>query len=77
MIQLAWRSLEFQRESALSLWYHVRTTDSRIGTRKTMIVALARKLIAFWRFDRPPGGASPWLWRMAVTVKRPKGSLRG
>jgi hypothetical protein len=27
--------------------------------------------------DRPPGGASPWLWRMAPTIKRPKGSLRG
>ena len=23
----------------------------------------------------PPGGASPWLWRMAPTIKRPKGSL--
>ena len=22
--------------------------------------------------DRPPGGASPWLWRMAPTIKRPK-----
>ena len=27
--------------------------------------------------DRPPGGASAWLWRMAPTIKRPKGSLRG
>jgi transposase len=51
MIQLAWRFLMFQKESALALWYRARTGDSRIGTRKTMIVALARKLvIALWRF---------------------------
>jgi hypothetical protein len=43
--------LLFQKESALTLWYRAHTADSRIGTRKTMIVALARKLIiALWRF---------------------------
>ena len=51
MIQLAWRFLRFQKESALARWYRARTADSRAGTRKTMIVALARKLlIALWRF---------------------------
>jgi len=51
MIQLAWRFLMFQKESALTLWYRARTADRRSGTRKTMIVALARKLIiALWRF---------------------------
>jgi transposase len=56
MIQLAWRFLMFQKESALALWYRARTADSRIGTRKAMIpafarTALARKLIiALWRF---------------------------
>jgi transposase len=51
MIQLAWRFLMFQKESALTLWYRARTADNRSGTRKTMIVALARKLIiALWRF---------------------------
>jgi transposase len=51
MIQLAWRFLLFQKESALARWYQARTADSRVGTRKTMIVALARKLlIALWRF---------------------------
>ena len=50
MIQLAWRFLLFQKESALAQWYRARTADSRVGTRKTMIVALARKLlIALWR----------------------------
>jgi transposase len=51
MIQLAWRFLLFQKDSALALWYQARTADNRAGTRKTMIVALARKLlIALWRF---------------------------
>jgi len=60
MIQLAWRFLMFQKDSALALWYRARTADSRSGTRKTMIVALARKLIiALWRFvttDEPLEG---------------------
>jgi transposase len=49
MIQLAWRFLMFQKDSALAKWYRQRTENAR-GTRKTMIVALARKLlIALWR----------------------------
>ncbi|MFL5269983.1 MAG: IS110 family transposase [Stellaceae bacterium] len=51
MVQLAWRFLIIQKESTLGQWYRARTADSRVGTRKTMIVALARKLlIALWRF---------------------------
>jgi transposase len=51
MIQLAWRFLRFQKNSALTQWYQARTADRRGATRKTMIVALARKLlIALWRF---------------------------
>jgi transposase len=50
MIQLAWRFLRFQSDSALAQWFKVRTADGRRTTRKTMIVALARKLlIALWR----------------------------
>jgi transposase len=50
MIQLAWGFLMFQKNSALAQWYRARTADGRGGTRKTMIVALARKLlIALWR----------------------------
>ena len=49
MIQLAWRFLLFQKDSALAQWYRTRT-DSAGKKRKTMIVALARKLlIALWR----------------------------
>jgi len=50
LIQLAWRFLLFQKDSALAQWYRTRT-EGRQGARKTtMIVALARKLlIAMWR----------------------------
>jgi transposase len=50
LVQLAWRFLLFQKESALVLWFRART-ESAAGVRKTkMIVALARKLlIALWR----------------------------
>jgi transposase len=49
MIQLAWRFLMFQKDSALAQWFRARTENAG-GTRKTMIVALARKLlIALWR----------------------------
>jgi transposase len=50
LIQLAWRFLLFQKESALVLWFRART-ESATGVRKTkLIVALARKLlIALWR----------------------------
>jgi transposase len=51
MIQLAWRFLMFQKGSALAQWYRARIVDARSSTRKTMIVALARKLlIELWRF---------------------------
>ena len=50
MIQLAWRFLRFQNNSVLAQWFASRTRDGRASTRKTMIVALARKLlIALWR----------------------------
>jgi transposase len=50
MIQLAWRFLLFQQDSALAGWFRSRTEGAN-GARKTkMIVALARKLlIALWR----------------------------
>jgi transposase len=52
MIQLAWRFLMFQKNSALAQWFRARTENAR-GTRKLMIVALARKLlIALWRLVR-------------------------
>src|SRR5512133_2870409 len=50
MIQLAWRFLLHQKDSALAQWYRTRAADGHRNTRKTLIVALARKLlIALWR----------------------------
>jgi transposase len=41
----------FQKDSALTQWFRKRTADGRAGTRKTMIIALARKLlVALWRY---------------------------
>ena len=49
MIQLAWRFLNHQQGSALAQWFQERVAAGK--NRKTMIVALARKLlIALWRF---------------------------
>ncbi|MER9756232.1 hypothetical protein NKJ46_22825 [Mesorhizobium sp. M0166] len=50
MILLGWRFLQYQKDSAIAQWFTARTADGRGGTRKTMIVALGRKLlIALWR----------------------------
>ena len=62
MIQLAWGHLLHQKDGALAEWYRKRTADARGGTRKTMIVALARKLLIA-------------LWRLATTGEAPTGLL--
>jgi len=62
MIQLAWRFLRFQKDSVLTQWFRARAADGRSGTRKTMIVALARKLLIA-------------LWRMATTGEIPEGVI--
>jgi transposase len=62
MIQVAWGHLLHQRDSALAEWYRRRTMDARGGARKTMIVALARKLLIA-------------LWRLAMTGEAPAGLL--
>ena len=50
LIQLAWRFLMFQKDSALARWYRTRTEGPSGARKTTMIVALARKLlIALWR----------------------------
>jgi transposase len=49
MIELAWRFLQHQKESALAVWFRSRVEAPGVR-KKTMIVALARKLlIALWR----------------------------
>jgi len=62
MIELAWGHLVHQKGSSLSAWYRRRTADARRGVRKTMIVALARKLLIV-------------LWRLATTGEAPEGLL--
>jgi transposase len=62
LIQLAWRFLLFQEESALAQWYRARTEGAKGRRKTTMIVALARKLlVALWRLvtvgELPPGVA--------------------
>ncbi len=50
LIQLAWRFLLFQKDSALAQWYRARTEGVNGARKTTMVVALARKLlIAMWR----------------------------
>ena len=53
LIQMAWRWLRFQPDSALSRWFERRTAGAHGRMRRVMIVALARKpLIALWRFQQ-------------------------
>jgi transposase len=64
MLQLAWRWLMFQKESALTRWFRERTAAAKSDVRKTMIIALARKLlIALAHYvtnGEPPAGAVLW-----------------
>ena len=57
-----WRggSCGSRRQSALVKWFQARTADGRKTTRKTMILALARKLLIA-------------LWRLATTGEVPQG----
>ncbi len=51
IVQLAWRWLYYQPESALSTWYRQRFDGHGKRLRRIGIVALARKLlIALWRY---------------------------
>ncbi len=51
LLQLTWRWLRFQPESALSRWFVARVGEAKGRIRKVMAVALARKLlIALWRY---------------------------
>jgi transposase len=60
LIQLAWRFLLFQKESLLAQWFRARTEGVKGTRKKTMIVALARKLLIA-------------LWRMVTTGEVPQG----
>ena len=64
LIQMAWRWVRYQPDSALSEWFEQRTAGARGRIRRVMIVALARKLlIALWRFSET--GLAPTGARLA------------
>ncbi|MGD0763241.1 MAG: IS110 family transposase [Roseiarcus sp.] len=51
MIQLAWLWLRHQPQSALARWRRQRLAGAKKGARKTLIVALDRKLlVALWKY---------------------------
>ena len=51
MIQITWRWLFWQPDSDLARWFRKRTEGATGRMRRTMIVALARKLlVALWRY---------------------------
>lgn len=51
LVQLAWLWLRHQPDSALSRWFHERVAQANGRQKKTLIVALARKLlVALWRY---------------------------
>jgi transposase len=51
MIQLSWLWLRHQPNSALTHWFHERTTIANGGSKRVVIVALARKLlVSLWKF---------------------------
>jgi transposase len=50
-IELAWLWLRYQPKSALTRWFHERTSGHKGRIRRIIIVAVARKLIiALWRY---------------------------
>lgn len=51
LVQLAWLWLRHQPDSVLSRWFHDRVKRANGRQKKTLIVALARKLlVALWRY---------------------------
>lgn len=51
MIQLSWLWLRHQPNSALTHWFHERTKIANGGSKRVVIVALARKLlVSLWKF---------------------------
>jgi transposase len=70
LVELAWRWLRWQPQSALSAWYARRFASGKGPARKIGIVAVARKLlIALWRYlerGEIPAGAKLVDWRSKI-----------
>ncbi len=69
MMQLAWRWLRFQPQSALARWFAARTGGAKGRIRTIMAVALARKLLIA-PCSRPGAG----LWRFVRDGELPAGA---
>jgi transposase len=69
VMQLAWRWLRFQPQSALAQWFAERTGGAKGRIRTVMIVALARKLLV-----APCSGPGAGLWRYVDTGEVPAGA---
>jgi len=70
-VEIAWCWLQFQPQSALSRWYERRFAHHGKRSRRTGIVAVARKLlVALWRYLEtgvPPEGAELADWRRKIS----------
>ena len=69
-IEIAWGWLQFQPQSALTLWYQRRFGHGAKRLRRIGIVALARKLlVALWRYLQsgvPPEGTELTTWQSKI-----------
>ena len=78
MVELAWRWLRHQPNSALSLWYQRRFGCGNARSRKVGIVALARELlIALWKYlehGEVPEGATKVPWEKKLNGRLPAAS---
>ena len=70
LIQMAWRWLRYQPDSALSKWFNERTAGSRGRIRRVMIVALAPQ--AAYRALAVLRNRSRADWRQARLIARPR-----
>jgi transposase len=51
LVQLAWRWVRFQTDSAITAWFVARTNGNGKRNKRVAIVAVARKLlVALWRY---------------------------
>jgi hypothetical protein len=72
MVELAWLWLQYQPDSALSLWFLERVGDLKGRVRRIAIVALARKLLVRY------GAISRPVWsRLAPCSRRADEALAG
>lgn len=78
-VEIAWLWLQYQPNSALSMWYQRRFGQGNARARKVGIVALARKLlIALWKYldqGEVPEGAEFTPWEKKLNGRMPAGQV--